>query len=85
MVRKMNGLGFAGWPDRMFIAPNGRVFWIEFKRPGHKPTPIQFALHCQLRGRKHDVAVIDDVEEGKQFVLEELTCDGSPTTTKKRR
>jgi len=30
-----------GVPDRMFMAPFMRLFFIEFKRPGERPTKIQ--------------------------------------------
>lgn len=72
LIRKMNGLGFAGWPDRLFITPSGAVFWIEFKRPGGKVTPLQAALHSQLRARRHAVYVVDTVEVGKIVVEREL-------------
>jgi hypothetical protein len=84
MVRKMNGLGYAGWPDRMFITATGHVFWIEFKRPGYEPTPVQYALHERLRDRLHEVFVVDDVAEGKKIVEEQLKCNGRRTTTKKK-
>jgi hypothetical protein len=31
----------SGWPDRMFLLPNGRACFIEFKRPGEKPRKLQ--------------------------------------------
>jgi hypothetical protein len=35
--------GDVGWPDHIYvIPPNGRVVFIEFKRPGEEPTPLQY-------------------------------------------
>lgn len=31
-----------GWPDRLFISPKGRHIYIEFKRKGEEPRPIQY-------------------------------------------
>lgn len=57
--RKMNGLGFRGWPDRLFILDDGRCIWIEFKRPGGKTTPLQDAIHAKLRALGHEVHVCE--------------------------
>lgn len=32
----------AGWPDRLFISPYGHTIFIEFKRPGYKPSELQY-------------------------------------------
>ena len=58
LTRKMNGLGFRSWPDRLIIG-NGFAFWIEFKRPGEEPTPLQKKLHKQLRKLGQKVYVLD--------------------------
>jgi hypothetical protein len=68
LVRKMNGMGARSWPDRMFITPTGRVFFIEFKRPGGKLTEGQAAMLDDLRGRHVGASVEDDVVQGKQIV-----------------
>ena len=53
-----------GVPDRLFIY-KGRVWFIEFKAPGKKPTPPQLREHSILATHYIDVFVVDDVEEGK--------------------
>lgn len=59
--RKMNGLGFRGWPDRLFIWPKGnRMEWVEFKQPGEEPTPVQRKVHRMLRARGNVVHVVDN-------------------------
>ena len=48
-VFKLNLMGNRGWPDRLFIR-NGPLFlFIEFKRPGIKPTKLQDFRLDQLR------------------------------------
>jgi len=58
----------AAVPDRMFIAPDGRVWFCEFKRAGAKPTSAQEREHARLRAQKVTVFVIDNVEVGKAMI-----------------
>jgi len=58
----------AAVPDRMFVAPDGRVWFCEFKRGGQKPTPAQEREHAKLRTQKVNVFVIDNVIEGKTMI-----------------
>lgn len=58
----------AAVPDRLFIAPDGRVWFCEFKREGAKPTPAQEREHARLRQSKVNVFVIDNVSEGKNMI-----------------
>jgi hypothetical protein len=58
----------AAVPDRLFIAPDGRVFFCEFKRAGAKPTSAQEREHTRLRQQKVNVFVIDNVIEGKNMI-----------------
>jgi hypothetical protein len=58
----------AAVPDRMFIAPDGRVWFCEFKREGQKPTAAQDREHTRLRQQKVNVFVIDNVSEGKTMI-----------------
>lgn len=37
-----------GFPDRTVLCPGGRVFFIEFKREGKKPTPVQISVRRWL-------------------------------------
>ena len=74
LSRKMNGLGFRDWPDRLFVRPPGpsgfrRPIWVEFKRAGGRPTDAQAHLHAELRRRGDRVEVIDD---RRRFVEEVL-------------
>jgi hypothetical protein len=55
-------------PDRMFVRPDGVIFFIEFKRAGQKPTPAQDREHNRLRGHKVNVFVVDNVENGMMVI-----------------
>ena len=67
----------AAVPDRLFIAPGGRMWFIEFKREGQKPTPAQEREHTRLRQQGVTVFVIDNVPEGKavmDLIVKGVTC-----------
>ena len=66
-VYKFTSPARAAVPDRMFIY-KGRVFFIEFKREGQKPTDAQEREHHRLRQHKVSVFVVDSVEDGKAMV-----------------
>lgn len=74
LVRKMNGLGFRGWPDRLFIFRNGVSVWIEFKAPGKKNnlSENQKEIIEALSDRDHTVFVVSDKEVGKAIIDEYL-------------
>ena len=55
-------------PDRMFITPKGRVWFIEFKREGAKTTIPQAREHERLRGHNITVFVVDSTEKGRAAV-----------------
>ena len=42
--------------------PGGRVFCVELKAPGKKPTPLQAKVHQSLKALGHDVYVVDSKE-----------------------
>lgn len=66
LVRKMNGLGFRAWPDRLFLPPReSRAvrFWIEFKRPGGGLTPLQARALDDLAARGEVVHVISTFDD----------------------
>ena len=74
LLRKMNGVGFRAWPDRLLIGPAAApgTLWVEFKRPPSSPrakregpTEAQAALHADLRARGEEVWVVDSVGDFK--------------------
>ena len=66
-VRAMGGIapklvspGFDGMPDRLVLLPGGRLAFVEVKRHGEKPRPLQEARHGMLRRLGFKVYVLDD-------------------------
>lgn len=68
LVYKFTSPSRAAVPDRMFITPTGKVWFIEFKMAGMRPTPMQQREHERLRGHRVDVAVVDNVDDGRSIV-----------------
>jgi hypothetical protein len=66
-VRKFKSPGNRSAPDDVF-GKNGRIFFIEFKRPGKKPTPEQLLEHEEMRRHGLTVYVCDNLEEAKQII-----------------
>lgn len=52
-----------GDPDRVALLPNGRIIFVELKRPGETPSKIQEFRHKEIRSLGFDVWVVDNVEE----------------------
>lgn len=68
LVYKFTSPERAAVPDRLFITPKGRVWFIEFKREGVKPTVPQMREHERLRGHGVTVFVVDTVDKGRAAV-----------------
>ena len=68
LVYKFTSPARAAVPDRLFILPSGKAFFVEFKREGEKATPAQEREHHRLRQHKVSVWVIDNVADGKAMV-----------------
>lgn len=60
---KLNVKSTTGWPDRMFLIPGGRPFFIEFKQPGEEPEPRQRVVHAHLAYLQYDCETHDNAEE----------------------
>lgn len=55
-TRKMNGLGFRAWPDRLVLKLCVLTpLWIEFKKPGETSTDDQREIQKFLRDLGHAV------------------------------
>lgn len=67
--------GTRGVPDRLCILPNGRTIYVELKRPGEVPEPLQSKRHEQLRDRGHIVCVIDSLKGVDDFINEQKRGD----------
>nr|WP_208450355.1 VRR-NUC domain-containing protein [Burkholderia anthina] len=57
-------------PDRIVIFPPARIYFVELKRPGGKPSKGQLREHERLRALGCDVRVIDSREAVDAFVRE---------------
>lgn len=73
LTRKMNGLGFRSWCDRLLLPPKGArigapVLWIEFKREGEEPSAKQALHHRELTARGQEVRVVDSEEQFERLV-----------------
>ena len=55
--------GFDGMPDRVVLLPHGKIGFVEVKRPGEKPRPLQIARHRLLRKLGFVVFVLDGEEQ----------------------
>ena len=61
--------GNDGGPDRVIIL-KGRVYFVELKREGEKPRPVQEWQISQMRMAGADVRVIAGRKEAEAFVDE---------------
>lgn len=55
--------GFDGMPDRVVLLPHGKIGFVEVKRPGEQPRPLQTARHRSLRKLGFLVFVLDREEQ----------------------
>jgi hypothetical protein len=60
IVCKLQGQGNKGYPDRLFILPNGKTAFIEFKRPNEVPEPLQAVRIRELKALGHNCEVFDN-------------------------
>lgn len=59
---KLHADSVAGIPDRLLLGPDGRAVFVELKRSGEKPRPIQVYQHERLRALGFTVHVIDNAD-----------------------
>ena len=55
--------GFDGMPDRFVLLPKGKIAFVEVKRHGEKPSPLQEARHGLIRRLGFKVYVLDNGEQ----------------------
>lgn len=60
---RINVTGHKGWPDYGY-GYKGRMCFVEFKKPGEKPEPLQKYVHSILRESGFTVLVVDRIDEG---------------------
>jgi hypothetical protein len=77
LVRKMNGIGYRSWPDRLILGPNGFVMWVELKRPKiGKLSPGQKDLFETMESLGHCVNVFVDAKVAVMAVKAALINHG---------
>ena len=64
---KINIMGNRGYPDRCFLLP-GRPAWIEFKRPGKKPTPLQYYRLWEMNQLGYDATWSDNEDNAVAWI-----------------
>lgn len=64
---KIMRTGRRGFPDHLFIR-QGRVIFIEFKRPGEVPEPHQLKRHREIRCYGGEVFVVDSLEVAREIL-----------------
>lgn len=80
-VNKMQGIAYkfkspgnSGVPDRLVLLPNGRIYFVELKRPGKEPTKLQRMQISRIRALGFDVRVIDTMQKVEGFIHEIQTA-----------
>lgn len=67
-AKKLKLASEASWPDRTFMY-RGHVMFIEFKRPGELPTPLQQYTINDLTKSDFEVKVCSDLEHAKLVII----------------
>lgn len=60
--------GTAGVPDRIVICPDGRIAFVELKRPFEKPRPVQRVVLRRLYHLGCRVVVMDNRKSVEGFI-----------------
>lgn len=76
-VKKIGGIfvkmtlpNYSGFPDRLCLLPEGRLFFIELKATGKKPRKLQLVVHKKLSRLGFNVLVINSYEQIQNFIDE---------------
>jgi len=67
LCEKFTSPGRRSVPDRLVTMPDGKIIFVELKRPGSKPTEAQQKDHERRRTMGCDVRVIDNMEDARAF------------------
>jgi hypothetical protein len=60
--------GNPGVPDRIIISPAGAVLFMEVKRPGQKPRPLQqYKIH-ELTRHKVNAIYVDNLQDARGHI-----------------
>lgn len=76
-IRKAGGLALrlnfragvaSGWPDLVVLLPGGRLLFMECKRLGGKPTPLQTHIMGKLRELGFATVICDSADAARSAV-----------------
>lgn len=81
LVYKFSSPNHVGVPDRLFLMPLGKAFFIEFKAKGGKPTPMQEREAARMQEKHFHVYLIDSMEAGKEVIDAEWEMVEAAMTT----
>jgi hypothetical protein len=70
LALKFTSPGTVGVPDRIVLIPDGRVYFVELKAPGKKPSAKQRKMAAIFSYLGHKIRVIDSVQAVKEFTNE---------------
>lgn len=71
----MSPVSSRGWPDRVFIDPDGHHIYLELKAPGKKPRKLQiYRMDC-LKERGVEVHWKNDLEQAMKILDDNLGLD----------
>ena len=62
-----------GWPDHLFCIPGGKPVFIEFKRPGERPTKLQMFVMDKLEKVGYNVYWTSGAEEAIDYLKGAIT------------
>lgn len=68
LAYKFTSPSHIGVPDDLFISPTGRVIFMEFKREGGQPTPMQNREIQRINDHGVLAVVVDSVDQGKGLI-----------------
>lgn len=75
-VKRVGGLcykwvspGNRGVPDRIVIL-HGSVYFVELKRPGETPDPLQLSVHRRMKRHGRHVFVLGTIQAVDEFIQE---------------
>lgn len=68
LIYKFNSQSNNGVPDRLIILPNGKVYFVELKRPSGILSELQKYQIKRLKSMKQNVCVISSIEDLNNFL-----------------
>lgn len=68
----------SGWPDRLFLVPGGLPVFIEFKRQGQKPGPLQDFRLRELRKLGYRAEWADNYDTAMGYLVAAISSASRP-------